>query len=169
MAQVLLISEKYLKDTTYIDENVDVKLLRNVIADTQEYKIHQILGTALFNEVKSQIELSTLTVLNTTLLNTYIAPSLKYWTLSEGALIFNYKIMNKAIMKRSGENAEVVQINELDRLMGYFKERAEFFSERVTKYLIENKLSYPLYCNAGNGYDTIHPNSDNFTQGIYLG
>jgi len=168
MGQVLFISEKYIKDTSYIDENVDAKLLRNLIADTQEYKVLPIVGTALYEELKTEVLGNNISVLNQTLLSTYIAPSLKFWVLSEGTLIFNYKIMNKAVMKRSGENAEVVQVNELDRLMNYFKERAEYFSERVTKYLVANSSSYPLYCNAGNSYDTVHPKDNNFTQGLFL-
>jgi hypothetical protein len=168
MKQILFISEQYIKDTSYIDENVDAKLLRNLIADTQEYKIHQVVGTALFNELKDEIDNSNVGSDNAVLLSTYIAPALKFWVLSEGALILTYKIMNKAIVKRTSENTETLQVNELDSLMNYFKERAEYFSERITKYLLANTDKYPLYLNPGNGCDTIHPNDNNFTQGLFL-
>jgi hypothetical protein len=56
MSNVLFISETYLKDSSYIDENVDIKLLRNSILETQDMRILPILGTALYEELKTQIQ-----------------------------------------------------------------------------------------------------------------
>jgi predicted 2-oxoglutarate/Fe(II)-dependent dioxygenase YbiX len=77
--------------------------------------------------------------------------------------------MNKSIVKRTAENTETIQVTDLDRLMNFFKDRAEYYSERITKYLLENSDSYPLFINAGTGYDTEHPKFNNYTQGLYLG
>jgi len=169
MANVIFIGEKYIKDTSYIDENVDIDLLTNCILETQDFRVLPIIGTGLYDELKDQITNSTLTALNTTLLNTYIAPALKYWVLHDGALILSYKVMNKNIVKRDSENSDSLQLDELDRLMDYFKVRAEFYSERITRYLVENETDYPLYSDAGDGFDTVHPKKNNYTQGLYLG
>lgn len=168
-SNILFISEQYIKDTSYIDENVDIKLLRANILETQDLRVLPILGTALYEELKTQIDAGTLTAANTTLLDTYISPSLKYWVLHDGAYILQYKVMNKGIVTRSSENADTVQQNELLSLMAFFKDRAEWYSERVTKFLLENDTTYPLYQNPGDGIDTINPNRNNFTQGWYLG
>ena len=166
----IFISEQYIKDTSFIDENVDIKLLRNCILETQDYRVLPILGTALYNELQSQAGgTTTLTTLNRTLLDSYISQALKYWVLHDGALILTFKIMNKSIVKRNSENSETIQTQDLDRLMDYFKDRAEFYSERVTRYLIENSTSYPLYYNPGDGVDTVHPKKNNYTQGLFLG
>lgn len=167
-ANILFISEQYIKDTSYIDENVDIKLLRANILETQEIRVRPLVGTALYDELTDQINTNTLTPDNTTLLDNYISPALKYWVLHDGAYILQYKIMNKGIVTRSSENAASVQTNELDRLMSFFKDRAEFYSDRVTKYLLENETTYPLYNDAGNGIDTVHPKYTNYTQGWYL-
>lgn len=169
MANVIFISEQYIKDTSYIDENVDVKLLRNCILETQDIRIRSIIGTGLYDELKTQISTASKTSLNNTLLSDYIAPALKYWVLHDAALILTFKIMNKAIVKRNSENTEVVQATELDRLMDFFKNRAEYYSERITKYLLENETSYPLFTDAGDGVDTEHPKFNNYTQGLFLG
>ena len=50
MSRVLFISESYVKDNTVLDENVDAKLLRNVIEDVQRIKFEQYLGTDLYND-----------------------------------------------------------------------------------------------------------------------
>lgn len=169
MANVIFIDEKYIKDTTYIDENVDITLLRNCILETQDFRILPIIGTGLYDELQDQITDSSKTALNNILLNDYIAKALKYWVLHDGALILSYKIMNKNIVKRDSESSDPLQLDELDRLMDYFKIRAEFYSERVTKYLVENEDDYPLYNDAGDGFDTVHPKKNNHTQGLYLG
>jgi hypothetical protein len=169
MANVIFIGEKYIKDTSYIDENVDADLLTNCILETQDFRILPIVGTGLYDELKTQISGGSLTGLNTTLLNTYIAPALKYWVLHDGALILSYKIMNKSIVKRDSENSDNLGLDELDRLMDFFKNRAEFYSERITRYLVENETSYPLYNDAGDGFDTVHPKRNNYTQGLFLG
>jgi hypothetical protein len=166
---VIFISEQYLKDSSYIDENVDVKLLRNSILETQEIRIRGIVGTALYDELCTQITASTKTTLNNTLLDSYIKPALKYWVLLDSALILTFKIMNKSIVKRTAENTETIQVTDLDRLMNFFKDRAEYYSERITKYLIENESSYPLFTNPGDGVDTEYPKFNNYTQGLYLG
>lgn len=168
-SNILFISEQYIKDTSYIDENVDVKLLRANILETQDIRILPILGTALYEELKTQIDGGSLTSENTTLLDTYISPALKYWVLHDGAYILQYKIMNKGIVERSSENATNIPQNELLSLMAFFKDRAEWYSERITKFLLENDTTYPLYQNPGNGIDTINPKHNNYTQGWHLG
>ena len=169
MADVIFISEKYIKDTSYIDENVDINLLRNCILETQDLRVLAIVGTGIYDELKDQVTNNTLTALNRTLLDTYIAPALKYWVLHDGALILNFKIMNKAIVQRDSENADPADLDQLDRLMDHFQIRAEFYSERITRYLTENETDYPLYNDAGDGYDTVHPKRNNYTQGLFLG
>ena len=169
MANVIFITEQYIKDTSYIDENVDIKLLRNSILETQDLRILPVLGTGLYDELKSQITAGSVTSLNRTLLDTYISPALKYWVLHDAALILTFKVMNKSITKRTSENTESIQTTDLDRLMDFFKDRAEFYSERVTRYLVENCSSYPLYDNPGDGYDTVIPKRNNYTQGLFLG
>ena len=166
---ILFISEQYIKDTSYIDENVDAKLLRSNILETQDVRTLPKLGTALYNELKTQINAGTLTTLNRTLLDTYISPALKYWVLHDGAYILQYKVMNKGIVTRSSENAENIGTGELDRLMDFFKDRAEFYDDRLSSYLLQNSSSYPLFNNSGNGLDDISANTNSYTQGWYLG
>lgn len=166
----LFIGETYLKDSSYIDENVDVKLIRNSILETQEMRMLPILGTGLYDELVTQFaQGGTPTALNTTLMNTYIKPALKYWVLLDSALILTFKVMNKSIVKRTAENTESIQTTDLDRLLDHFKIRAEMYSERITKYLLANNTSYPLFNTPGNSIDTVYPKLNNYTQGLYLG
>lgn len=170
MSYTILIGETYLKESSYIDENVDVKLLRNSILESQELRILPILGTGLYNELMTQYTPPTsVSALNQTLVNTYIKPALKYWVLLDSALILTFKVMNKSVVKRTAENTETIQTSDLDILMDHFRIRAEVYSEKLTKYLQANEASYPLYTNAGSSIDTVFPKQNNYTQGLYLG
>lgn len=166
---ILFITEVHIKETTPVDENVEAKLIRNAIRDAQEMYILPILGTGLYNELRTQINAGTLTALNTTLLDDYISRALVFYTLYYGVDMFTYKLRNKGIMKQTSENSETITVEELKRLMDSYKNKAEWHSERLTKYLIENEADYPLYINPGNGVDTIYPNKNNYTTDWYLG
>ena len=73
---VLFISESYLKDSTLLHENIDFKYLRPIIIMCQDIYVQPKLGSTLYDEIKTQIIGSSLTVANQTLLDDYIQPCL---------------------------------------------------------------------------------------------
>lgn len=169
MATVLLVSSTYIKDYTFIDQNVDEKYIRISIEEAQKIHIRQYLGSGLYDQIISQVEGSTLTALNTTLLDDYIIPALKWWTLVEAAPYLTYKITNKNIVRKNSDNSTGVDYNELDQFMNMVTDKAEYYSQRLILYLCENSTDYPLYDNPGNGVDTIHPRGNAYKCGIFLG
>ena len=168
MATGIFFSEQWLKENSAIDENVDMKYIRITIEECQKLHILTILGTALYNEINTQVVAGSVTSLNQTLLNDYIQPALKYWVLYEGIDLFHFKITNKAIMKKNSDNSQPIEISEIERLMDRHKHKAEEFSQRLTNYLLANTTSYPLYWNPGSTYDTIHPDMNNYSTGWVL-
>lgn len=169
MAISLFITEQHIKELSIIDENIDAKLIQNAIREAEDMHIHPILGTALFNELKTQINAGSVSSANDTLLADYIKWSLIYWTMYEGVDIFTYKIRNKGIYKQTSENSTPIDLEETKRLMDNFLNKAEWYSQRLTNYLLENQATFPLYNNAGSGIDTIYPTTNNYTSGWFLG
>lgn len=169
MEVVLMIDETTVKKTTFIDENVDVNLIKATIETAQDLYILPILGTALYNEILGQISAGTLTAANTTLLDTYIRKALVWWTLTEGVDVFTYKFRNKGVLKETSENTQTSSLEEIKRLIDKFRNRAEEYSERTTKYLFENYATYPLILNPGLGIDIVYPTTTNYSSGWYLG
>ena len=166
---VLMCSEQYVKDNSAMDGNVDVQLIRTVLADAQELYILPILGTALYNDILNQIQSNTLSANYKTLVESYLQKALKAWTLYEGINIWQYKITNKAIMVKNSDNAQPVQTSDVTRLKEYFQSKAMIYSERCTKYLQANYSTYTLFLLPGTTIDTIWPNRDNYHCGIFLG
>lgn len=153
---------------SYVEKDFDQGMLSQLIWDIQEIYILPILGTALYDELKTQVRLNTLTSVNQTLLFEKINPALMWHVLSKGAHIFTYKIRNKGIVTQSSDNANPATISDIDRIVKQFESFAQTYSDRLMKYLIENETTYPLYYNAGDGVDTIHPNSEQYNVGWYM-
>ena len=76
MAEVLFISEDYIKSNTIIDENVDVKLLLPTVLDVQNLELHTCIGTGLYDDLKTKIAGNTTNADEDTLIKSYIAPML---------------------------------------------------------------------------------------------
>jgi hypothetical protein len=76
--------------------------------------------------------------------------------------------MNKNMARRTSEESSAMSMTEIQRLMDKARNDAEWYSERITKYLDENRASYPLFDNPSEKIDTIKPNKGNYTTGMVL-
>lgn len=171
MADILFISEQTLKDKSVIHDNVDVKTIRPIIIDCQDIYIQEIIGTGIFEELKTQISAVSVSshADNKKLLDLYVIPCLIAWIKFEAPIELTYKFTAKRIGKKSSEDLESISLEEIQTLMSGYKDKAEWRSQRLTDFLIENRSKYPLYDNPGSGYDVIRPKKNNFTCGMYLG
>lgn len=168
MSIVKFISETKLKELSAINGNTDNALIQPIIVECQRVYIEPILGTGLYNELIAQVTANTLTALNITLLDNYVIPCLVAYIKYEAPLELNYKFTNKNVSKKNSENSEPNSLEETRFLMDRFKNKAEYYAERVTRYLYQNHVSYPLYLTQQIGLDTIIPNDGNYTTGMVL-
>ena len=165
----LFISAAQMKSDCPIDENVDEKVIIQAIRYSQEEYTKNVLGTALYDEIKAQIVAGTLTALNTTLRDTYIREALKWWVIYEGLEELHYKFTNKAVMNKSSDNSNPASLTDILDLKNKYRNRAERMDKKMINYLCENSDSYPLYINPGTGVDVIQPKSSTYNTGWYLG
>ena len=163
----LWISETYLKDNSIINDNADFQTLQPIIILCQDQYIHPILGTALFDSIADQITAGSVSAANQTLLNLYVRKALMWYILRESPPIFKYRFMNKGIMVKNSENSQPADLQEIEFLMNSFKQKAEWYAERITKFLIDNESTYTLY-RSNTDIDQIQPNNSNFTSSLYL-
>lgn len=168
-ANILFISEQTLKDRSLLQENIDPKLIRATIKQVQDMFIEPILGSGLYLELQEQIADQDVSVLNKKLLDLYITDCICLYVAAEMIFSLSYKFTNKNVLKKTSENSDVPSISELFDIEERIKNKAEWYAQRITNYLCENNTDYPLYDNAGNGVDTIHPISSSYVSGIYLG
>lgn len=170
MAQIArFISPTKIKQQAYVDENVDEKYLSDTILYAQELYTKEILGTALYDQIYTQIAAGSLSSDNSTLLTSYIQPALKWWVIYEAMDMLHVKLTNKGVVIKNSDNSESVSSNYIVTLKEKFRNLAERWDDKTRKFLLQNPTTYPLYLNPGSGVDTIHPKGMTYGTGWYLG
>jgi hypothetical protein len=167
MSNVLFISEQFLKDNTVINDNVEFKQLRPVIMAAQDMQIQEAIGSALFAELKAQVIASTVTSLNNTLITDYIQPALLYWCLAEAPLVITYKLANKGMVTHNSENQSPASMNEVNYMAKQYRAKAEWYTNRITEYLLLNEQSYPLFMECPP--HGIAARQNQFTTSLFIG
>lgn len=150
---------------SYVESGYDEKLLRELIWDMQELYILPIIGTGLYDQLRTQSRAGNLSALNQTLLFEKIRPVLKWIVLTNGQHIFTYKIRKQGVVKQNSENSTSADIADIDRMFKQFTAWAQTYAERLKNYLIENESDYPLYYDPGDGIDVIHPSGTQYHVG----
>ena len=168
MTKVRFISEKFIRDNTILSDNADPKIISIAIDEVQELYLHPALGSPLYKDLKTKQTLATLNADEVELIETYVQPMLLAWVVAETTVTLHYRYRNKAVLTQGGDNATPVNLEEIKFLLDKRMNRAEWLTERLTKYLCENNAKFPLYKGAFNS-DDIKPRDTNFETGWYLG
>lgn len=172
MKQIFLISTQDLKNYSIINDNVDDSLLHNAILESQEIELQELLGTKLYKKIlqlidNDQIALSQNSYYKT-LLDEYCTKIVLYAALHRAIPYVHYKVVNKGITTQSSEYSTTTSIQEMEFLMDKIKNDLEFFSNRMTKYLLANIRFYPEYMSA-TSIDDMIPNVQPYRTSMVIG
>ena len=165
----LFISVQSIKDRTGLHANVEEKLVLPEIKTAQDMYILPALGSALYNELQTAVDANSYTQLQTTLLDDYIVDCLIYFVMSELPQGLSYQFYNKGLIRKTGENQESPSMQDMIDVANRYRARAEFYKQRLIKYLKQNNALYPNYLNFGSGIDSIKPDNEGYTVSMYLG
>lgn len=166
--KALFITEKALKDASLINENVSMVKLRPTIIMCQEMHIQPIIGSQLYKAIVQEIINDNLSSANQTLLTDYLQPCLQMWVMMESPMILGYQFRNKNIERGTDQNSQQASVSELQKLMDYYRNKAEWYSERTTRYILANLSDFPDYASIAGRVDTIYPNKRNYTAGLVI-
>lgn len=171
---ILLISDTIIKERTSIHGNIDPKLIYPDIKVAQDMYIQPMLGSALYTKLQTIISDGTISQPSNseykTLLDQYIIDTLIYYTLSELPIPISFQFWNKGMVRKQGEDTELPSMTELVEVSNMYRNRAEFYSNRMMKYLQQNApTKFFEYLNPGTGIDTMKPENKAFTMPIFLG
>ena len=170
MAKVYFLSEATLKAESILQDNVDMKVIAPTIWDVQNFYVLPILGTTLYNDLIDKVRHNTLTGNDKNLMDTYITPTMVWYCRAELPLVMNYKYFNKSVGVQNADNMNPASLEEIGFLMNNAKNKAEWYAERLTKYLMSNQTLFPNYLNQINSnIDTIYAKRTNYTSGMVLG
>ena len=153
MTDILLITEQSIKNLTNISDNMSGKLLLPAIRESQEINLREILGDALLDELKRQVEIDDVRETYGRLLlqcQYYLA----YQSCANICMITSVKIDNAGLQRVSDEKMEPLPVSEVNQIHDYYQQKADFYCERLQHFLLQNKDDYPQLntrqCNAIN-------------------
>ena len=145
MAEVLLISENYIKKYTTINGSVDPNLLYPSVYLAQDKWLLPWLGTALLNELKTQVANETILPDYQILLTDYVQKCLLWWVMVEVTPNLCYRMDNGTLVQRQSEDtvpiSDVVMKDMIDRA----RQNAEHYSTLLVDYLCANSDLFPEY------------------------
>ena len=138
--ELLFITPNEMTSGTILSGNTDTDKYLFSILNVQLTTIEPLLGTELYDKIISDIEGAGLTGLYLELYNDFIKPITKNEALAQYIEIASYLVDNGGIYKRSGENVEVVDKQEVQFLAGKYKSLAQMYVGRFNKWICKNPL-----------------------------
>jgi len=184
---ILLVSEKYMKENTSVMDNVEDKFIRTGIIEAQNIDLQQVIGTPLYEDIITEFQAyknyqdnpgtgatSGITAFvsqeNLDLVDGYIQPVVMYYTIYNSFYELYAKLTNKGIVTQNSDNSTTITDNLFYKMRAEYKDKAEWYSERLMNYLLANQTTYPLYLGASTDIDDIQAETDtNYFAGMYLG
>jgi hypothetical protein len=157
---ILIVSPAFVKENTVLNYNVDDGYLKPLIDSIQNTFVRPILGSALFDEIQTQIQTSAVSNLNEILIKEYLRDALKWEVCHKYTRIGTYKLTNKGAGTHSGDNFSTLSQQELVTAKNIFKDNADFYRRKLKLYLKANEDSYPLYKTPPTGDDVVRPEMD---------
>jgi hypothetical protein len=162
----LFISPEDLVKRTAINGNVDRDQMIQFIKIAQDIHVQALLGTALYNRLKTDVLNSTLAGNYQTLLEDYVQDVLVHYSMTEILPFLAYKVSNGGVFKKQSENSEGIEKSELEYLIQRERDIAEHYGRRLVSYLTFYGSLTPEYYENQNG--EMYPTDGQSFHGWYM-
>jgi len=167
MAQeVLFVTKEDVVRYTDLNGNTDVDRFLSKVKIAQDLDVQVLLGTRLFERLKNDILNDTLADPYLTLLQEKIVPIVIHYAMVQYLPSAPYVVGNKGVYKRTSENGQVVDANELIKMIENERSVAEAYAQRFIDYMCYNQTQFPEYYSNVN--DDIYPTRRNYFNGWYI-
>jgi|GEM_PF-4992087 len=152
--RVLLVTEQQIKEAWILEKNIQPKLLKSTIWNTQNVKVKKILRPTLYNQLLQAIVDKTTN--NTpisddlkTLWIEYVQPYLIHQTCLDFVLLNHYKSTNKGLQRITDGNSTSASSDEVDEFRGWLQQNTQNYRQELEDFLKDNGL---LLENSNNDY-----------------
>jgi hypothetical protein len=144
MTDTLLISEEKIRQYSQINNNVDSKLITSAVIVQQDINIQRLLGTKLYHRLLDDVKINNVTGIYEELLKEWVQPALLWWSVYEIYENIYSRPRNNGLLKPTGgENSVEVEYSLYARLRESAKQKAEYYSEMLARFLIAKQQNYP--------------------------
>jgi len=160
----LLIEKKDIKIKTILDGNLDENKFLQFVEIAQDVNLQGYLGTDLLTKMISFVG-GTFTSPYDKLLE-YTKPVLIHWAMVQYLPFAPYQVSNGGAFKRTSENSELMSKEELDSIVENYRNLAQYYSDRLIKFLCSNSIDYPEY--TSNTEEDVRPDREAYYTGWVL-
>ena len=160
MAELLLITIDDIKKLTAVSGNVDVDKILPFIKAAQDIHLQPLLGTALFEKLKTDAAAGLLAGDYETLVDDFIKPFLVQYALVDFLPFNAYEITNAGIQKPQSDNATAIDKDELNNLINIARNNGQFYGRRMLDFLCSNSSTLPEYKQTPQPDGGIYPDGD---------
>ena len=165
MANILFVKDTDVKRWSALSGNVDTDKYIQYMYIAQDIEIHSVLGTKLYEKLKTDIEADALSGNYVTLVTDWIAPALIHWAVAHYLPFGSITIGNSGVFRHQPENSVSLSSNEIDNLVDEERKLATYYTKRLDDYLCNNSSLFPEYYT--NTKEDIYPSSnDNFASWV---
>lgn len=164
---VFFLSSERLK-ADLLNSNVSDEYIKSAVMIAQQ-ELVELLGDTLYNKLTEMV--SDGSIEDTPyqeLLDSFIVPMLEFRSMAELCVITSYKVGNIGLYQNFDNNANSNELSTVKYIEKHWTDKAEFYRNRLVKFLERNTLAYPEYkCSCEN----LSGPSDNkvVNTGIWLG
>lgn len=155
LSNVLLINRDDIMNWTGLSGNIDTDKMLPHIATATEVHVQTILGTDLLDKCRTLVKAGTLGDAGNeayeTLVESYVAPVLVFYSMWDMMPFLTYQIANGGIFQHQSENSASPDNETMHMLIQKFKDKGEFYGNRLNDYLCNNQSSYSELVTNSNG------------------
>lgn len=142
-----LVDTNYIKLNSTVEYNVDDSKLNPNIFKAQDLHLQGVLNSDFMNHLMEAVYNETTNADEDELIEDYIKPMLCEWTVAISLEFLRNKITNKSVSNEySNYSSSADRANVID-LINTCTNWAEFYTQRLIKYLCDNSNLFPLYVN----------------------
>lgn len=146
MAEVLLSSEKFIKEVSNISDNLAGKFLLPSLREAQDVNLKTILGDSLLQKIKDILKAGTIQADENTWYKRLLDESqyfLAYQTIVEITNKVSYKIGNAGVKITNDENLQAASQDEIIKQQYYYQAKADAYCYQLQGWILENKSHFP--------------------------
>jgi len=163
----LLISADTLKRTTTISQSVSDDVIHPIILVAQDRYIQPVLGTDLFEKLKTEVE-GTPAGDYLVLLRDYVSKALCQFTLS---MLYNQvrlRVVNHSVVQMDNEQGASVDFDSIEPLVNEALENGQFYRERLISYITDKGASVFPELNDNTDAGEMDRTTRNYYSGINM-
>ena len=142
ITQVFLTDESFIRSLG-VEDNLSSNYIYRALSEAQNIKLHEILGSNLLSSLKHKVQAQTTIVEPYKGLLEIIQYYLDYQTLALIPMLVHYKVANAGIVKASDDNLQSSTFKEVDSIIKYNQERADFYAKEIQMYCLKNHTQIP--------------------------